>query len=50
METFETYKESILAYGYFTNEDPATAQLIANSTFKYEKAKRTMYSHIHFFL
>lgn len=42
MELFEKMPEDILAYGYFTTEVPDTAKLLANSTFKYEKTKRTL--------
>lgn len=47
MEVIAEHPDDILAYGYFTNEDPSTAKLLADSTYKYEKMKiRSMYFHI----
>lgn len=43
MEIIESNKSEVLAYGYFTSEDPETAKLIANSTFKYHLETPTMY-------
>lgn len=42
MDTIEQYPDHILAYGYFTSDDLATATLLANSTFAYQKTTPTM--------
>ena len=42
MEVIEMYRDDVLAYGYFTTDNPETAQLIANSTFKYCTSPPTM--------
>lgn len=44
MDLFEQYSDAILAYGYFTTDDPKTAQLIANSTNSYQKKTPNMYA------
>lgn len=49
MEAFAQLPGTILAYGYFTTEEPTTAKLLANSTFKYEKTKRTLYALLFLF-
>lgn len=36
MEVIEKFPDDILAYGYFTSDDPTAMKLIANSTFKYQ--------------
>lgn len=42
MGVIEAYRDDVLAYGYFTTDNCETAQLIANSTFDYNKNPPTM--------
>lgn len=42
MDIIEQHPDEVLAYGYFTSDDPSTAILIANSTFLYQKVTPTM--------
>lgn len=46
MEVIQIYREDVIAYGYFTTDNPETAQLIANSTFLYVTNPPTMYVEI----
>lgn len=42
MDVIEQHPDEVLAYGYFTSDDPNAATLIANSTFNYHKVTPTM--------
>lgn len=43
MDVIMKYPNEVLAYGYFTTDDPDTATLLADSTFNYQKTTPTMY-------
>lgn len=40
-EVCSKYQDAILAYGYFTTDEPNSAQLIANSTRKYQSTQKS---------
>lgn len=39
MNQIQMHKPNVLSYGYFTNDVPGQATLIADSTYKYEKIR-----------